>query len=367
MTEPLAVELRAVTKRFGEVVAVRGVSLEVPDGEFFSLLGPSGCGKTTTLRLIGGFELPSEGEVWIGGELQGFRPPYQRPVNTVFQSYALFPHMTVEDNVAFGLEMQKVPKADIRRRVGKALEMVRLSGFGQRRPHQLSGGQQQRVALARALVNQPKVLLLDEPLGALDLKLRKAMQLELKALQARVGITFIYVTHDQEEALTMSDRIGVMRTGSLLQVGTPQEIYETPTSRFVADFIGDTNYLEGEIASLRDGMAEVAVAPGCRVLAFPAPGLAVGQRVSVAFRPEKVRLAGEEIPAEHNSLSCTLLDVVYTGSSITYLLRCAWGAEILARRPNEEGAMAQAAPRGRPLRVCWPAAASKAFAEEPSG
>lgn len=365
MAEAPAVELRSVTKRFGEVVAVREVSLEILDGEFFSLLGPSGCGKTTTLRLIGGFELPSEGEIWIGGEVQGFRPPYQRPVNTVFQSYALFPHMTVAENVAFGLEMQKVPKSDIRRRVGEALEMVRLSGFGQRRPHQLSGGQQQRVALARALVNQPKVLLLDEPLGALDLKLRKAMQLELKALQARLGITFIYVTHDQEEALTMSDRIGVMRAGSLLQVGTPQEIYENPFSRFVADFIGDTNYLEGQIASLQDGMAEVAVGPGCRVLAYPTPDLVVGQRVSVAFRPEKVRLADAQVPAGHNILSCTLLDVVYTGSSITYLLRCDWGAEILSRRPNEEGMMARVPPRGQRLQVCWPVAASKAFAEEP--
>jgi spermidine/putrescine transport system ATP-binding protein len=233
--------------------------------------------------------MPTEGDVTIGGEVQGYRPPYQRPVNTVFQNYALFPHMSVEDNVAFGLEMQKVPKSDIRQRVGDALEMVRLGGLGKRRPQQLSGGQQQRVALARALVNHPKVLLLDEPLGALDLKLRKAMQLELKALQGQVGITFIYVTHDQEEALTMSDRIGVMRGGSLLQVGSPQEVYETPSSRFVAEFIGDTNYLKGEITSLRDGRAELVVAPGMRVLAIPAPGLAPGHGQR-GFRPEKVRL-----------------------------------------------------------------------------
>ena len=216
-----AVELKEVSKHFGPVVAVDDVSLSIRDGEFFSLLGPSGCGKTTTLRLIAGFELPTEGDVYIDGHLQGETPPYRRPVNTVFQSYALFPHMTVFQNVAFGLEMQKVAKEEIRQRVLEALEMVQLPGMENRKPAQLSGGQQQRIALARALVNRPKVLLLDEPLGALDLKLRKAMQLELKALQHRVGITFIYVTHDQEEALTMSDRIAVMNRGRVLQTGTP--------------------------------------------------------------------------------------------------------------------------------------------------
>jgi spermidine/putrescine transport system ATP-binding protein len=359
-----AVELRTVWKRFGDVVAVRDVSLQVPDGEFFSLLGPSGCGKTTTLRLIGGFEMPSKGEIYIGGESQGYRPPYQRPVNTVFQSYALFPHMSVEENVAFGLEMQKVPKPNIRQRVGEALEMVRLAGYGQRRPDQLSGGQQQRVALARALVNHPKVLLLDEPLGALDLKLRKAMQLELKALQERVGITFVYVTHDQEEALTMSDRIGVMRRGALLQIGTPHEVYETPATRFVADFIGDTNYLEGEVAGLRDGLAQVRLTPECQIWASPSPDLASGERVSVGFRPEKVRLAAEDVPPDHNRLSCVVTDVVYTGSTITYLLRCAWGAELMSRRQNEAGTLGQAAQEGQQVTACWPIAASKAFAEE---
>lgn len=366
MTEAFAVELRGVTKRFGDVTAVREVSLQVPDGEFFSLLGPSGCGKTTTLRLIGGFEMPTGGDVYIGGEIQGYKPPYQRPVNTVFQNYALFPHMSVEENVAFGLEMQKVPKADIRRRVAEALEMVQLPGYGNRRPQQLSGGQQQRVALARALVNHPKVLLLDEPLGALDLKLRKAMQLELKALQDRVGITFIYVTHDQEEALTMSSRIGVMRGGSLLQVGTPQEVYETPASRFVADFIGDTNYLRGELVSVREGMAEILVAPDCRVTASPTLGLVVGKTVSVGFRPEKVRIAGGAVPVGHNSLTCTVVDVVYTGSTITYLLRCNWGAELISRRQNEEGALEHVAHAGQQVPVCWPIAATKAFLEEAS-
>ncbi len=366
MTEEYAVELRAVSKRFGEVTAVRNVTLQILDGEFFSLLGPSGCGKTTSLRLIGGFEMPSEGEVTIGGELQGYRPPYQRPVNTVFQNYALFPHMSVEDNVAFGLEMQKVPKAETQQRVGAALEMVRLGGMGKRRPQQLSGGQQQRVALARALVNHPKVLLLDEPLGALDLKLRKAMQLELKALQGQVGITFIYVTHDQEEALTMSDRIGVMRGGSLLQVGSPQEVYESPSSRFVAEFIGDTNYLKGEITALRDGVAEVAVAPGVRVLAVPAPGLAAGSTVSVGFRPEKVRPSGEAVPSGHNALEGTVADVVYTGSNLTLIVRTDWGASLMARIQNEAGQLGPTAVPGQRLRVCWPVAATKAFSEEGS-
>src|SRR3990172_6065988 len=237
------VELREVSKQCGETLALDHVTLRIRDGEFFSMLGPSGCGKTTSLRLMAGFDEPDAGEIWIGGKRQAAVPAHRRPVNTVFQSYALFPHMTVFENVAFGLEMAHVAREAIRRRVGEALEMVQLPGLESRRPRQLSGGQQQRVALARALVNHPQVLLLDEPLGALDLKLRKAMQLELKALQERVGITFVYVTHDQEEALTMSDRIGVMNGGRLLQVGAPDEIYENPAAEFVADFIGETNFI----------------------------------------------------------------------------------------------------------------------------
>ncbi|GIV92754.1 MAG: hypothetical protein KatS3mg056_1463 [Chloroflexus sp.] len=236
MSDSIAIELRDVVKRFGDVVAVDHVNLQIRDGEFFSLLGPSGCGKTSSLRMIAGFELPTAGSILIHGREMGITPPHLRPVNTVFQSYALFPHMTVAQNVAFGLEMRKTPKAEIAHRVREALELVRLTGLEERRPRQLSGGQQQRVALARALVNHPEVLLLDEPLGALDQKLRKEMQLELKSLQARVGITFVFVTHDQEEALTMSDRIAVMNKGKILQVGTPTEIYERPNCRFVADF-----------------------------------------------------------------------------------------------------------------------------------
>ena len=364
MEQAYAVDLREVTKRFGSVIAVRGVTLGVPDGEFFSLLGPSGCGKTTTLRMIGGFEMPSEGEILIGGEPQGYKPPYQRPVNTVFQSYALFPHMTVDQNVAFGLEMQKVPKKDVQRNVEEALEMVRLSGYGKRRPRELSGGQQQRVALARALVNHPKVLLLDEPLGALDLKLRKAMQLELKALQERVGITFVYVTHDQEEALTMSDRIGVMRRGVLLQVGTPREIYGNPATRFVADFIGDTNYIPGEIVSLEGGMAQVVIGSGVRLLATCRGNLAQGQQVTVGFRPEQSRLEAGEPPAGSNSLRCALTDLIYTGSSITYVLRSPDGTLVSSRRQNEGPETASEVTLGSEVTLCWPIEATTAYGEE---
>ena len=259
MNDSYAVELRNVVKRFGQVTAVDHVSLTIPHGEFFSLLGPSGCGKTTTLRMIGGFEIPNEGEVLIENEAQGYKPPFQRPVNTVFQSYALFPHMNIHQNVAFGLQMRKVSRDEIDNKVHDMLELVHLPGMSNRKPNQLSGGQQQRVALARALINQPKVLLLDEPLGALDLKLRKAMQLELKSIQERVGITFIYVTHDQEEALTMSDRIAVMHQGKVLQVGTPEEIYEHPQNRFVADFIGETNFMIGKVAKVAPNEVQIRV------------------------------------------------------------------------------------------------------------
>src|SRR5688500_5497141 len=255
-----SIELRDVSKYFGQVPAVNGISLDVRQGEFLTLLGPSGCGKTTTLRMIGGFELPSSGEILIEGEAMGDRPPYRRPVNTVFQNYALFPHMSVGQNVSYGLERAGVPKPERQRRVAEALAMVRLPHVENRKPAELSGGQQQRVALARALVNRPAVLLLDEPLGALDLKLRKAMQLELKQLNREVGATFVYVTHDQEEALTMSDRIAVMNEGRILQLGTPGEIYERPRNRFVADFIGQTNFLTGNVTGVESGILTVDIA-----------------------------------------------------------------------------------------------------------
>ena len=293
MTDSFRVELRDVTKRFGDSVAVNDLTLQIRDGEFFSLIGPSGCGKTTTLRMIAGFEQPTEGEIFIGGEHVEGIPAHRRPVNTVFQNYALFPHMSVAQNVAFGLEMQKLPAADIKQRVGEALELVRLPQMAERKPRQLSGGQQQRVALARALVNRPQVLLLDEPLGALDLKLRRAMQIDLKHIQTEVGITFIYVTHDQEEAMTMSDRIGIMSEGVLQQVGSPNEVYERPNNRFVADFIGETNFLPATVTRLEteEDYPMVALQGGVRVLAAnEGHDLSLGQPVTLTIRPERINL-----------------------------------------------------------------------------
>ena len=321
MNDSIAIELRDVVKRFGDVVAVDHVNLQIRDGEFFSLLGPSGCGKTSTLRMIAGFELPTAGSILIHGREMGITPPHLRPVNTVFQSYALFPHMTVAQNIAFGLEMKKTPKAEIAQRVKEALDLVRLSGLEERRPRQLSGGQQQRVALARALVNHPEVLLLDEPLGALDQKLRKEMQLELKSLQARVGITFVFVTHDQEEALTMSDRIAVMNKGKVLQVGTPTEIYERPNCRFVADFIGETNFIDGLVIG-RDGNYTVIETPdGLRFRGLATRPLSDGTAVTYSIRPEKVRLlaANGEVPID--GLAGAVLTVNYIGSDTRITVR----------------------------------------------
>ncbi len=309
-----AVRLSGVAKHFGDVVAVSDLDLAIADGEFFSLLGPSGCGKTTTLRLIAGFEFPTTGSIQIHGAEMGLEPPDKRPVNTVFQSYALFPHMTVADNVGFGLLMQKVAGADIEQRVTRALDMVQLGRRADAKPSELSGGMQQRVALARALVNEPQVLLLDEPLGALDLKLRQAMQIELKELQERVGITFIYVTHDQEEALTMSDRIGVMSEARLLQVGSPEDIYEHPTSRFVADFIGEINLLP---ATVVDG-STLELPGGHRVRG--AVSEPAGAGVTVAVRPERLSLgpAGEAVLDGLNALSGRVIRRTYYGDVFYY-------------------------------------------------
>jgi len=293
MTDSFRVELHDITKRFGDYVAVDDLTLQIRDGEFFSLIGPSGCGKTTTLRMIAGFEQPTEGHIYLGGQAVQGIPAHNRPVNTVFQNYALFPHMTVAQNVAFGLEMKKVTAPEIKRRVAEALELVRLPRMADRKPRQLSGGQQQRVALARALVNRPQVLLLDEPLGALDLKLRRAMQIELKHIQSEVGITFIYVTHDQEEAMTMSDRIGIMSEGVLQQVGSPHEVYEKPVNRFVADFIGETNFLPATVTRLEteEDYPMVALQGGVRVLsANEGHDLRLDQRVTLTIRPERINL-----------------------------------------------------------------------------
>lgn len=325
MVTEYAVELRNVVKKFitpegGELAAVDHISMRIRNGEFFSMLGSSGCGKTTSLRLIAGFEWPTEGEVYIEGKPMGHTPPFQRPVNTVFQSYALFQHMTVFQNVAFGLEMEHASKDDKKKRVGRALEMVQLTGLDRRYPKQLSGGQQQRVALARAIVKTPSVLLLDEPLGALDLKLRKEMQLELKALQQQLGITFVYVTHDQEEALTMSDRIAVMSFGKVMQMGPSVEIYERPTSRFVAGFIGESNFLEGKVKSIKDGRAVVNIPAWKEELTGLATArVSTGDDVAVSIRPEKIRLT-DQPNVNQSCLEAVVVNSTYIGSDTRIFL-----------------------------------------------
>jgi spermidine/putrescine transport system ATP-binding protein len=316
------VRLDRVTKEFSGAVAVDDLSLDIAEGEFFSLLGPSGCGKTTTLRMIGGFEEPTRGTIFLGGRDVTDLPAYKRDVNTVFQSYALFPHLNVQDNVAFGLRRRKVPSEEIKTRVAETLRLVDLIGFETRRPGQMSGGQQQRVALARALVNHPKVLLLDEPLGALDLKLRKQMQLELKRIQQEVGITFIYVTHDQEEAMTMSDRLAVMRLGRTEQIGPPEAVYERPETEFVASFLGASNLLDGELKERNDGVVTVLLAGGdvVHVPVEQAP-FEVGANVRVGVRPEKITVEPEDTEASGagwNSVSGLLRMSTYIGVSHQY-------------------------------------------------
>ena len=324
--------LAGITKRFGDFVAVDDLNLDIYEGEFFSLLGPSGCGKTTTLRMIAGFEEPTEGAISVAGvEVQGV-PPYRRPVNTVFQSYAIFPHLNVFDNVAFGLRRAKVPKDEVASRVADACEMVQLSGFEKRKPGMLSGGQQQRVALARALINRPKVLLLDEPLGALDLKLRKELQLELRNLQHEVGITFVYVTHDQEEALTMSDRIAVMNEGKVQQLAGPTTLYETPANRFVAGFIGQTNVFSGTVEAAEGDRITLRTREGSRIEAvvrgesFPR----AGEEVHAAVRPEKVRF-GE---AGDNVCAAEVKQIVYLGASTQYIVELEGGGKLVLYQQN---------------------------------
>ncbi len=347
----IGIELKNVTKEFparsGEipVKAVDNISLQINEGEFFALLGPSGCGKTTTLRMIAGFEEPTSGEIIIRGQAVQGVPPFHRPVNTVFQDYALFPHMTVLQNVMFGLEMEGVAKPEAKKRAIEALEMVRLNQFD-RKPRQMSGGQQQRVALARSLVKHPAVLLLDEPLGALDLKLRKAMQYELMTMQNELGITFVYVTHDQEEALTMCDRIAVMDRGVALQIGRPEEIYETPNCRFVADFIGETNFIPGKVASFDGKYASIAIDNGTRIEATPAQGdLKEGSEVTVAVRPEKITLVPEggtladaigSIEREVNKTAVpgTIFFANYIGTDTRYIVRIGEQIDVVIREQN---------------------------------
>jgi spermidine/putrescine transport system ATP-binding protein len=341
---PAEIRLIDLQKRFGDVRAVDGVTIDVRSGEFFSLLGPSGCGKTTTLRMIGGFELPTGGRILLRDRDITYDAPDKRPVNMVFQQYALFPHLDVGGNIAFGLKRKGVEREDIKRRVGEALDLVRLGGYEGRRPSQLSGGQQQRVALARALVNRPTVLLLDEPLGALDLKLRRQLQLELKRIQAEVGITFVYVTHDQEEALTMSDRIAVMHAGRVEQLGTPEELYERPATRFVADFIGTTNLLNGAIEG--DGAVRLTTGELARASTGGRP---LGEIVELCLRPEAISLVEPDMPG---AIAATVDQAAYLGTNVSYQVRTAGGLILSVTAPKTGARL----PVGSEVAVSWPPA-----------
>jgi putative spermidine/putrescine transport system ATP-binding protein len=341
------VRLEAVQKRYGEVIAVDGVDLDVRDGEFFSMLGPSGSGKTTTLRMIAGFELPTAGRILLHGRDVTSVAPFDRDVNTVFQDYALFPHMSVGDNVGYGLMVRKVAKSDRADRVSDALRMVRLDGYQGRRPSQLSGGQRQRVALARALVNRPRVLLLDEPLGALDLKLREEMQIELKSIQQQVGITFIYVTHDQEEALTMSDRLAVFNAGRIEQLGTPADVYERPATRFVAGFVGTSNLLAGEAARA-----------------------VLGRAGTFTIRPEKIRITEPETAPETDETGAAghIRDVVYLGSDTRYVVELDAGARLVVTQQNLATTSTEAlAQEGRAVRLMWKRQHELRIEDDPAG
>ena len=331
LDEPL-VQIKNINKFYGEAHVVKDLSLDVYEGEFLTILGSSGSGKTTTLRMVAGFEQPTSGEILLAGVDVAEKEPYERDVNTVFQSYALFPHMTIFDNVAYGLKMKKVAKDEIRERVTEMLGLVELSGFENRKPDQLSGGQKQRVAIARALVNRPKILLLDEPLGALDLKLRKQMQLELKRLQRKLNITFLYVTHDQEEALTMSDRIAIMHDGVLEQVGTPREIYEEPASTFVATFIGETNLFEGVVASVDGGVSTLTVESGSVLARASRAG--AGELASVSVRPERIRYATE--PVSGFSIAGRVREQIYVGSVLKSIVELPNGQEVRIERLASE-------------------------------
>jgi spermidine/putrescine transport system ATP-binding protein len=346
---PGEVSLVDLVKKFGEVSAVAGINVDMPSGEFFSMLGPSGCGKTTTLRMIAGFEQPTQGKILLDGHDMAFTPPHKRNVNTVFQNYALFPHLNVFDNVAFGLRRQRVGKGELRQRVGEALGLVQLNGFEKRKPGQMSGGQQQRVALARALVLKPAVLLLDEPLGALDAKLRKALQLELKSLQQQVGITFVYVTHDQEEALTMSDRIAVMADGRVEQVGPPQEVYEEPTTTFVADFLGVSNLMTVTAKGESNGRCRVAL--GDFELHAGNGDISTTGDTRMVIRPERVRLEPHESTGE-NRVPAMVERVVYLGNANQVIMGLAHGERIQALVQNTGDELAYR--QGDPVKAYLP-------------
>ena len=388
------ITLTSVTKQFGDTRAVDNVSLQIEGGEFFSLLGPSGCGKTTTLRIIGGFVYPTSGEVFINGEPMQQTPPYRRPVNTVFQNYALFPHKTVAQNIAFGLQMKKMPKAKTAAEVERFLALIRLPGYGARKPSELSGGEKQRVALARALINQPTILLLDEPLAALDLQLRKQMQLELKTLQRQVGITFVYVTHDQGEALALSDRIAVMRNGKLLQVGTPAEIYDAPRNRFVANFIGTSNFFQGrlsrceitpesvargpvpreatsktaphpvargpvprEATTTKFATVELATEPPIKIVGRLNSNVQDGESVTVAIRPERIELTspvgGTSGPDTLACLNGIIQDESYLGTTLQYTVQTDYPTPIIVHQQNTGAGETYRFRRGDKVSLTW--------------
>jgi len=357
------IHLIDLRKTFGDLVAVDGINLRMPGGEFFSLLGPSGCGKTTTLRMVAGFEQPDSGRILLDDADVAYTPPHKRNVNTVFQNYALFPHLNVFDNVAFGLRRARRPKEEIRQRVGRALELVQLGGLEKRRSSQLSGGQQQRVALARALVLNPAVLLLDEPLGALDAKLRKALQLELKALQQEVGITFLYVTHDQEEALTMSDRLAVMNAGRVEQVGAPRDVYEDPETLFVADFLGVSNLMDASVVN-RDA-ARCRVAVDGYELETRGLDRDVAGDVKIVIRPERVELEPHGAPAGENRLPAMVERLVYVGSAVKVIVHAATGDTIEALVQNTGSELPYG--QGTPVQLHLPAEALRLLAEDGGG
>ena len=348
-----AIELEDVSKSFGTVEAVRGISLEIADGEFLTLLGPSGCGKTTTMRIVAGFEEPDVGAIRLRGRDVVGVPPNKREVNMCFQHYALFPHMSVEQNIAYGLKLKGVPKPDRRRRIGEMLDVVRLTGFEGRKPSQLSGGQQQRVALARALVNRPAALLLDEPLGALDVKLRKQMQLELKRIQHELGTTFVYVTHDQEEALSMSDRIAVMNLGRIEQLGTPREVYRRPATPFVADFVGVLNAIEMRVDTIEELTATMVVATDERLAVAVPTGATVGRQLTVAVRPERIRVDPSPVAGAPtgSTLSGTVDLVVYLGTITQVHVATTLGPRVVSHRLSDD--RADRLREGDRVRVSW--------------
>jgi putrescine transport system ATP-binding protein len=354
------VRIEKVTKKFGDFIAVDDVSLNIYRGEIFCLLGASGCGKTTLLRMLAGFEEPTRGQLWIDGVDMTGIPPYERPVNMMFQSYALFPHMTVEQNVAFGLKQDRLPRAEIKDRVAAMLELVKMGSFAGRKPHQLSGGQRQRVALARSLVKQPKLLLLDEPLGALDRKLREHTQFELVNIQEKLGVTFIVVTHDQEEAMTLASRIGVMNQGEIVQVGTPSDIYEYPTSRFVADFIGSVNMFEGTLVEDEPDYVRVA-APELGGAFYVNHGVSAPphSKVWVALRPEKIFISREKPEGdEDNRVQGVVAEIAYLGELSVYLVRLATGRNVRVTQPNTRRQAAVSAERitwDEPVWLSWDA------------